>query len=863
MPLVDSLLTAIVRSDGDALVLHVGEKPYVVAATGTVELSRQGLGLGAMEGLLAQLLSAEALRGLREMGAVEHELAASPAGGADRFTVVAARGGDDIWIEVRRHRRVRPVTAAVLDLPADAPMPLAVETVVAAADLAPAPEVEAGVHVPVDETATPAAAVEDEPIAAPPSADEAAAAAAIVDVPPAADSDAPAHEPVIAAVEPAIAAAPPVPTEPFTVADEPVPFAEPVVAATPVVEDAPVPVPDESPAADAAPPAAELEPEVSVVDAWAIEHVPAIDFEQTLGETADLPPLEFTVDVPAIAAAPASFEAALLAGAVPPVEPLPEPVAPIVEAAAESTPDIAFAPESVVAPVEVAVPVEAAVPEFIPAAASIQTVAPPPAAATPVVPAPPVSATMPNVPLVPEPPPAPPPAPAVEPYAPRYDVPAAAVSPRAPMPRVEPTVSEPPVYRPPEPQPTLPGLPPSYEVDAAVAARGDATADALPGVVLSLTRDSARATSQSSRGHGRAGGIERLLRLAAARGASALYLTTQARPAVRVDGDIRLLEGEATLSSGDVEAAVLELAPEGARDKESAEWIRDLQDVGRVRITTFRDYRGPGALLRMISARATSAEQLGLVREIQALAMEPEGLVIVTGPRASGKSTLVSAYVDLINRQRNDYVITLEGQIRLVHESRGSLISQRELRGSASEVVAAARAALRENPDVLIIEDLRSPDVLQVALDAAGSGLLVFASVTAASATAALERLVDLCPSEQRRTVRAALAEHLRGVVAQVLLRKAGGGRLAARELVLNTNAVAALVSDGQIAQLPRAIDSGRKLGMAPLNDALVAFVQSGAVDVREAYRKADDKVGLLGLLRREGIDTSFVERLA
>jgi len=358
-------------------------------------------------------------------------------------------------------------------------------------------------------------------------------------------------------------------------------------------------------------------------------------------------------------------------------------------------------------------------------------------------------------------------------------------------------------------------------------------------------------------------GIERLLRLASARGASALYLTTQARPAVRVDGDIRLLDGEPALSSGDVEAAVLELAPEGARDKESAEWIRDLQDVGRVRITTFRDYRGPGALLRMIQAKATSAEQLGLVREIQALATEPEGLVIVTGPRASGKSTLVSAFVDLINRQRSDYVITLEGQIRLVHESRGSLISQRELRGNAQEVVSAARAALRENPDVLVIEDLRSPDVLQVALDAAGSGLLVFASVTAASATAALERLVDLCPSDQRRNVRAALAEHLRGVVAQVLLRKAGGGRLAARELVLNTNAVAALVSDGQIAQLPRAIDSGRKLGMAPLNDALVAFVQSGAVDVREAYRKADDKAGLLALLRREGIDTSFVERLA
>ena len=815
MPLVDSLLTAIVRSDGDALVLHVGEKPYVVAATGSVELSRQGLGLGAMEGLLAQLLSADALRGLREMGAVEHELGASPAAGADRFTVVAARGGDDIWIEVRRHRRVRPPTPVAVAAPA-APIVdeiAAHDSVEAPAEIVSAAEpVEQTVEAPVVSMVEPEYDVERQP------------EAAVLGEPEALPSEL-------------------LPSEPMPVAAEPVTFAQSVEAQAPTGEEPPV----EEPEVEAAPAAAheEVAPvvesprfeaptfELPATEMWTVEHVPAIDFDQPLAELVEAaPPLEFNLDVP-VTAAPASFEAALVAGAVPPVE-LFTPPPPAPEPVTEPEP----VPQSTAA--------EPAVPEFVA-----------PAAVAPVVPAAPVSVTIPAVPVAPEPPMAPPAAPAAEPYvAPRYDAPAAAVSPRAPMPRVDP-VPETPHYQPIEPQPTLPGLPPSFDD----AARGEAAPDALPGVVLSLTRDSARAASQSSRGHGRAGGIERLLRLAAARGASALYLTTQARPAVRVDGDIRLLEGESTLSSGDVEAAVLELAPEGARDKESAEWIRDLQDVGRVRITTFRDYRGPGALLRMISARATSAEQLGLVREIQALAMEPEGLVIVTGPRASGKSTLVSAFVDLINRQRNDYVITLEGQIRLVHESRGSLISQRELRGSAGEIVSAARAALRENPDVLIIEDLRSPDVLQVALDAAGSGLLVFASVTAASATAALERLVDLCPSEQRRTVRAALAEHLRGVVAQVLLRKAGGGRLAARELVLNTNAVAALVSDGQIAQLPRAIDSGRKLGMAPLNDALVAFVQSGAVDVREAYRKADDKVGLLGLLRREGIDTSFVER--
>jgi twitching motility protein PilT len=881
MPLVDSLLTAIVRSDGDALVLHVGEKPYVVAATGAVELSRQGLGLGAMEGLLAQLLSADALRGLREMGAVEHELASSPAGGADRFTVVAARGGDDIWIELRRHRRVRPPFSIALDVPTPENAPAATTTeqpvapVVASTITDEATTAEPlGVETRAEDTVAPpvveapAATVVEEPTVA----DGAASAhveTEVTHLPEAAEIDRPSGEtfaPDDATMEPAALA--PEDAEPAWVVDT---FAAETVVASRDADEATSDTPAVEPVVEIEMPRSEEAFAATLSEVWAIDHVPAIDFAPPVDEPAAEPaPLH---DEMPTAAMPASFEAALAAPVVPPVEPLaatvpePAPESPAPGSRVEPEPPVpAPQPVAPAAPEPAAVPLApaAAVPEapsFQPAVPEFAAPAPPPvfspaAAATPAA-----SATMSTVPLAPEPPTAPPVAPPVEPSAaPRYDLPAAAASPRAPMPHVEPAVPEPPAYRPIEPQPTLPGLPMSAFDDAA---RVESASDTLPGVVLSLTRDSARAASQSSRGHGRAGGIERLLRLAAARGASALYLTTQARPAVRVDGDIRLLEGESPLSSGDVEAAVLELAPEGARDKESAEWIRDLQDVGRVRITTFRDYRGPGALLRMISARATSAEQLGLVREIQALAMEPEGLVIVTGPRASGKSTLVSAFVDLINRQRNDYVITLEGQIRLVHESRGSLISQRELRGSAGEIVSAARAALRENPDVLIIEDLRSPDVLQVALDAAGSGLLVFASVTAASATASLERLVDLCPSEQRRTVRAALAEHLRGVVAQVLLRKAGGGRLAARELVLNTNAVAALVSDGQIAQLPRAIDSGRKLGMAPLNDALVAFVQSGAVDVREAYRKADDKVGLLGLLRREGIDTSFVERLA
>jgi twitching motility protein PilT len=278
---------------------------------------------------------------------------------------------------------------------------------------------------------------------------------------------------------------------------------------------------------------------------------------------------------------------------------------------------------------------------------------------------------------------------------------------------------------------------------------------------------------------------------------------------------------------------------------------------------SFRDHRGAGGIFRMIPARAISAEQLGLSREIQGLSAEPDGLVLVAGLRSSGRSTLISAFVDLINRTRSDHVITLESQIKFVHENRSSLVSQREVRGDNDELLSVARAALRENPDVLVIEDLRSPQIVALALAAAQSGHLVIGALTAHTTAAAIDRIIDQTPPDERPKVQLALAEALRGVVAQVLLRKTGGGRVAAREVLLNTSAVANLIAEGKTSQLPMAIDSGRKHGMVPLNDALAAFVRSGVVDSREAYRFAFDRQGFLALLKRQGIDTSFVERLA
>ena len=362
-------------------------------------------------------------------------------------------------------------------------------------------------------------------------------------------------------------------------------------------------------------------------------------------------------------------------------------------------------------------------------------------------------------------------------------------------------------------------------------------------------------------------GLERLLRVSAARGASTLYLSSGSRPSVRVDGELQILDAEPAHVSRDVESLLLTLMPErnheALRTGAATEWIVDIEGVGRVRCMSFRDHLGPGGVFRLMPTRSISADQLGLPRQVQALASEPEGLVLVTGPRSSGKRTLIAAFVDLMNRTRRDHIITIEREINIVHQHGRSFISQREVRGNDDEMLAAARGALREDPDVIVIEDLRTGPLMNVALDAAASGRLVVGGFSAHTATGAIDRIIDLYAPEYRRQVQLALADSLRGVIVQTLLKKIGGGRLPAREVLLNTPAVSSLIADGKTSQLPMAIEGGRRYGMMPLNDALVGLVQSGAVEAREAYRQSPDRPGFLAALDRQGIDTSFVERLA
>jgi pilus retraction protein PilT len=354
---------------------------------------------------------------------------------------------------------------------------------------------------------------------------------------------------------------------------------------------------------------------------------------------------------------------------------------------------------------------------------------------------------------------------------------------------------------------------------------------------------------------------ERLLRAAAARRTSTLYLFSNARPSATVDDQLQTMDGEPVLSASDVFALLLTMMPETNREAlrmgTATEWNRDVEGIGRVRCMSFSDYRGPGAVFQM-PVPAPTADQLGLTPEIQSLAQYPEGLVLVAGSQSSGKQMLMSALVDRINRSRQGYIISLEEAVTVVHGSGRSVISQRQVQWSEDEVLDAIRSALRESPSVLMLEDIRTGATMNAALEAASSGHLVIGGIRANSASEAVERIVSFYAPEHSRQVRLALAENLRGIVAQVLLADRRGGKIAAREVV-KTPDIAAFVAGGTMPS-SSASEEGRSYGMVRLADVLAEYVQQGVVDLDEACRHVRDRSAFLTLLKRRGVD---VERPA
>jgi twitching motility protein PilT len=359
--------------------------------------------------------------------------------------------------------------------------------------------------------------------------------------------------------------------------------------------------------------------------------------------------------------------------------------------------------------------------------------------------------------------------------------------------------------------------------------------------------------------------IDDLLRNQTARNASDLHLRSGERPRFRIDGEIVSETARDPLDGAFLERMLLAIMPE--RNRREFEELNDtdlayeLADVARFRVNVFRDRHGVGSVIRAIPSRIVTADEMGLSPEVQRLCDLSKGLVLVTGPTGSGKSTTLCSLIDLVNRSRREHIITIEDPIEFVHANKGCLITQRQVGQHTSSFKHALRAALREDPDVVLVGELRDLETVSIAIETAETGHLVFGTLHTSTAPSTIDRIIDQFPPDRQSQIRVMLSESLRGVISQTLCRKVGGGRIAAREILLTTPAVSNLIREGKTFQIQSVIQTSRKLGMVTLTDALVELVASGQVEVSEAYAKAVDKSLILQALKSKGHDTSFAEK--
>ena len=357
-------------------------------------------------------------------------------------------------------------------------------------------------------------------------------------------------------------------------------------------------------------------------------------------------------------------------------------------------------------------------------------------------------------------------------------------------------------------------------------------------------------------------GLDALLRLMIDRSASDLHLSADSVPVLRVHGEMAFLREFLPVASEEIESLVLPIASEkGKRDFEAlndADFAHELPGVARFRVNVFRDRKGAGAVFRQIPIEIVPAETLGLSRAVLDLCFLTKGLVLVTGPTGSGKSTTLASMVDYINRHRTDHIITIEDPVEFVHRNIQCLVNQREVGAHTKSFKNALRAALREDPDIVLVGELRDLETIAIAIETAETGHLVFGTLHTTTAVSTVDRIIDQFPPDQQEQVRTMLADALRGVIAQVLCRKIGGGRVAALEVLLVNNAVTSLIREGKTFQIPSVIQTSRAMGMLTMNDALLTLVKDKQVEPKEAWLKATDKTGLLGMFKNAGLPTQF-----
>jgi twitching motility protein PilT len=359
--------------------------------------------------------------------------------------------------------------------------------------------------------------------------------------------------------------------------------------------------------------------------------------------------------------------------------------------------------------------------------------------------------------------------------------------------------------------------------------------------------------------------IDRMLLTMLEMGASDLHLSTDTPPRVRVHGEMKVLLGAETQREHVLLEQLFEITPERNQQefetRNDTDFAHAIPGVSRFRANLFRDRRGPGAVFRAIPFEIRTPEELGLPKQVLDLCSLTKGLVLVTGPTGSGKSTTLAALIDYINQNRTDHIITIEDPIEFVHENKKCLVNQREVHSHTDSFKDALRAALREDPDIVLVGELRDLETIAIAVETAETGHLVFGTLHTTTAPSTIDRVIDQFPADRQDQIRQMLSTSLRGVIAQTLCKKIGGGRVAAYEILYATPAVANLIREAKTFQIYSVIQTNRGAGMMTLNDSLLDLVKRKLLDPKEASLHSVNKAEFAGMLTKEGFPASALER--
>jgi twitching motility protein PilT len=357
--------------------------------------------------------------------------------------------------------------------------------------------------------------------------------------------------------------------------------------------------------------------------------------------------------------------------------------------------------------------------------------------------------------------------------------------------------------------------------------------------------------------------IDAFFKLMHDQGASDLHLIAGQQPVLRIQGELERVKYK-VLDNDELKAMLYEITPEPKikefEETGDVDFAYEIPGLARYRANFFQQKYGIGAVFREIPSKILTCEELGLPPVVRRLASLPRGLVLVTGPTGSGKSTTLAAIIDEANKTRKDHILTIEDPIEFVHKSQKAVVNHREVGLHTRSFAAALRGALREDPDIILVGEMRDLETISLAIEASATGHLVFGTLHTTSAAKTVDRVIEVFPVNQQEQIRNTLADGLRAVIAQTLFKRIDKkGRVAALEIMIATPAVRNLIREGKTFQIPSMIQTGKKYGMQSLDDAIMEHLQKGRISPEDAYNKANDKAKFRPFLKNPPSDFTEV----